>query len=747
MANLWGPTPSGTEAPCCWQPSTGSAGKRSRLARTSRWQPAKVASLMCSVLLMSSCMGKRRAFASGTSEDVRGLQMDAGEENETTWGAPSVSTEQGDDFDAGGDARSGRIGTELSCDRVAGACERECEAGALRCSSDGSPEFCDPDGRWQLDAPCGGDSPVCVEGQCMTCAPASRRCTEGNPEVCREDALAWRAEAPCAAPAPECIAETGTCGACSPGSVQPCTQALGNCSEGRQLCGDDAAWGTCSIQSEPSDTCEPGDDASCNGVPNEGCECTSSVACGPAATGICRPGLSACVGGALGECEGAVRAAPRNCSSPFDNDCDGVSDQMLDDICQCPPGAVETCDEHPGQDGVGICRAGTRSCIAASGNVASAWSRCLGAVGPRSRDCRSNLDNDCDGRPDMTSDAVCECAAGSTRVCGTIQSDGCPLMQPLQRCEIGPGGSRSFWGSCALPLVGNAQCQPLSLVTNRPMESLSIEEPFAYFIETGASPVILRVSTLGGTVQGVAGSGLSTLLAFIIADGTDIFGAERPGTSVGRMPILGSSFTLVNGSETDTHIISALRTNSTHIFTASVGSRTYVQRAPRSGGQRDVLIESTLISSTEFEVDEQNVFVLSPSDISRIPVAGGSPVLVANWGATEQVTDLSMGADYVAVASNQRVAVVGKNGGSLQTLGAGDVYRVAAQGDSVYYFRAVPGGGDSCSNGSELVRAPRAGSAVTIALEAAPCVTEMVATESAVFWISGDGRNLRKVGP
>ena len=180
-------------------------------------------------------------------------------------------------------------------------------------------------------------------------------------------------------------------------------------------------------------------------------------------------------------CSGAVLPGPRNCASAEDNDCDGRPDNTLDDVCRCTIGAVEPCDPHPGLDGRGPCRAGSRTCIAGEGNLASDWNTCTGSVAPGTadsctlvgddgncngipnegctciegqtigcgpetdnglcergtstcvggrfsdcqgarfagpRDCRSADDNDCDGRPDNTVDSICTCVIGDVQVCG-----------------------------------------------------------------------------------------------------------------------------------------------------------------------------------------------------------------------------------------------------------------------------------------------------------------------------------------
>src|SRR5690606_6332833 len=132
----------------------------------------------------------------------------------------------------------------------------------------------------------------------------------------------------------------------------------------------------------------------------------------------------------------------------------------------------------------------------------------------------------------------------------------------------------------------------------------------------------------GGSAQTIAGPGLGTTLNLISVDSQAIFGNPNP-TSVSRMPLIGDQFSLIAGSKTDTHVITALRTNSTHLFTASVGSRTYFRRVRKGGGTRDLLIESVALRSDDFEVDDDFVYMLSGSDVSRISVGGGVTETVA----------------------------------------------------------------------------------------------------------------------
>lgn len=336
------------------------------------------------------------------------------------------------------------------------SCGGSCEPGTRRCAEDGTPQLCDERGELQADAPCGDATPRCVEGECRACAPGETRCNEaGLPETCDPEQLTWAAGAPCASESPLCVPETGVCGQCSPGSTRACVGELGNCAAGTQECGVDSLWGPCSVQPAAADSCTPGDDANCNGQPNEGCDCTQAVSCGPGQPqGICRAGTSECVNGNPGVCQGAVFPAGRNCASPADNDCDGRPDNTIDNTCQCIPDTERACEQHPGLDGIGICRAGQQTCIAAAGNLSSTFSGCQGSVPPRARDCRSSLDNDCNGAPDNRIDNACQCQPGEQRDCG-IEPGSLGCSRGVQTCQLFNGNTQSRFGACVFTDVND----------------------------------------------------------------------------------------------------------------------------------------------------------------------------------------------------------------------------------------------------------------------------------------------------
>ncbi|HKO90291.1 MAG TPA: hypothetical protein VJU61_04015, partial [Polyangiaceae bacterium] len=245
-----------------------------------------------------------------------------------------------------------------------------------------------------------------------------------------------------------------------------------------------------------------------------GCTEGATRPCGPdTVSGTCKLGRISCVNHEWSDCEGAIYPAPRDCSSALDNDCDGLPDNTVDDTCECLAETKEPCETHAGFDGHGPCHAGERSCILAVDKLSSEWGECLGAVGPvvsdscavknddsdcdgtpnggcvcvegdvincgppaevgickfgkstcvnnaysacvgatiaKARDCASEADNDCDGAPDNTIDAVCTCTIGEKQACGEhpeLDENGiCKAGE--QTCVAGAGNRTSAFNAC-----------------------------------------------------------------------------------------------------------------------------------------------------------------------------------------------------------------------------------------------------------------------------------------------------------
>ena len=289
----------------------------------------------------------------------------------------------------------------------------------------------------------------CIEGEARPCGPetedgvcqrGSQTCTNGafgqcvgavfpSPRDCRSDQ-----DNDCNGLPDNTI--DGVC-TCAIGSVQACgahpgRDGNGQCLAGSQSCQGGAnnatsGFGACvgSVGPLPRDSCDPGNDGNCNGVPNEGCACVNgqSRACGPdTEIGACQRGTQECANGTFGACSGATFAGARNCASAQDNDCDGRPDNTLDNVCTCALNSTEACNAHPGLDGIGECRAGQRRCEVGAGNASSSFGECLGSVGAQERDSCGTKGNDanCDGIPN----GGCNCGTLATtgnETCRTVR--------------------------------------------------------------------------------------------------------------------------------------------------------------------------------------------------------------------------------------------------------------------------------------------------------------------------------------
>src|SRR5262245_35914869 len=86
-------------------------------------------------------------------------------------------------------------------------------------------------------------------------------------------------------------------------------------------------------------------------------------------------------------------------------------DKFHDGICT--PGTAEVCP-YPGpsdSEGVGICKAGTRTCD----QDGLAWSACSDPTLPKEEDCSTPEDENCDG--EVNEETAGCCKPGSTRSC------------------------------------------------------------------------------------------------------------------------------------------------------------------------------------------------------------------------------------------------------------------------------------------------------------------------------------------
>jgi hypothetical protein len=271
--------------------------------------------------------------------------------------------------------------------------------------------------------------------------------------------------------------------------VYPGGVPRGACRYGAVSCLADGTASSCIGAIAPrAEDCSTRDvDEDCDGSNVTGCSCTGSgsVPCGDT-RGACIAGTQTCLGNQYSACTGGVPPKPRDCASPNDNDCDGRPDDLLDALCKCTLGATRMCEQHPGLDGRGACRAGSQQCAPSPVDNSPAYAACVGSVGPRSDTCgiRSG-DLDCNGvngdgaTPDGAPCAVtysCDVQFDWRR--GTGCSGGTKLLTtaagniPVNECTDGatpatiylgltcPNGTRRFAGYIS-PIDGGPGWVPL----------------------------------------------------------------------------------------------------------------------------------------------------------------------------------------------------------------------------------------------------------------------------------------------
>ncbi len=243
----------------------------------------------------------------------------------------------------------------------------------------------------------------------------------------------------------DCVAALGqtTPDACASATCDPTTLKCSFAAKDQD--GDGHATAHCvAANASPialGDDCDDGDPQLYPGHPancSEGADGGTIVFPGGTPRGACKYGQKSCQSdGTVGACMGAVGPSPNLCDGK-DEACTG--DPLVG--CACQVGTMQSC----GPQATGICHPGMQTC-----QSNGTWGACTGAQQPLPRDCTSSMDNDCDGVPDNTMDAVCQCEPiGGTAACQGHQQDGTGVCHAgSQTCTAAANNTSSAYGACS----------------------------------------------------------------------------------------------------------------------------------------------------------------------------------------------------------------------------------------------------------------------------------------------------------
>jgi hypothetical protein len=215
---------------------------------------------------------------------------------------------------------------------------------------------------------------------------------------------------------------------CEPGATEACYASADGrayqgmpaadqttCRLGERSCGSDKSWGACvgAIGPKAADTCDPGNDANCNGRPNEGCACDEGEkrACAETAE-TCPAGEQACDADGWGACEGEVKCEAGSVCGDDGATCKLVDGEVCSATADCATSACTTFFLDADKDtyranakALKFCGATKTGYIAATANEGEDCDDDEAAINPGTLEDCDGIDNDCDGKVDLDDDA------------------------------------------------------------------------------------------------------------------------------------------------------------------------------------------------------------------------------------------------------------------------------------------------------------------------------------------------------
>lgn len=306
-------------------------------------------------------------------------------------------------------------------------------------------------------------------------------------------------------------------------------------------------------------------------------------------------------------------------------------------------------------------------------------------------------------------------------------------------------------------------CIHCSTLADGAFRALAISGAHLYLV----GDTIERISTQGGPLEPIS-SAASASLFRISADDQYLFGAISPRpyhTEIWRMPISGGNFSAEEGGVLlgEVSNIVAFEALERHVITyeATPGHYNWQRHITRFDKAGLVAAETVAVVDewlNAFAVDEQDAYYIagleSAQQIMALPLAGGEPRALAGVESSSEVfKDMTVLGEDLLFVSSTRLGKVPVMGGEVVTLSpvAQVWYRVLADSQYAYVLEGKANvfvGGVACADGSQLYRlAINGGGPEYLASEPEPgCIKQITQDADALYWLSGSGQHLRKVG-
>jgi len=348
-----------------------------------------------------------------------------------------------------------------------------------------------------------------------------------------------------------------------------------------------------------------------------------------------------------------------------------------------------------------------------------------------------------------TSTETCETSCNACEAPLSACTAGCvDLLSDPENCGVcdrSCEGSTCDGGGCAPRLL---------MEDSEPSLELTAQGPFVYFMQGQSGRFIYRIPTEGGTPRLVFSTSLP--LETLLSDSDSFYSywvETTPG--FGRAPLAGPEFSELDTTTAFPNALSSLRMNDTHVFYLSNTVQVALESIPKAGGLRDGVTSNSGFNSRRetveaFEADNTHLYGQSFNfdAIHRVTIADGTVFPLAAAAPEELFVDLALTEDHLVFASNQRLGILEKPDGTVQTLYDEDnVYRVVADAasSSAIFLQAL-GDPETCSDGSNLyvVEVP-SGEPRRLATIDDGCIHKIIYDGSRVFWLSNDGLSLMAV--